>query len=137
MLQIISSGKNTQLQNYPQLDTVFSYAHAADGIADFTFFPDQNVFVSINSKSGYELLRTSYQNDVNTIQRIKKRLMNDLVCGATSDYGKGEIALGFNTGQIKFFNIRTNEYSSVKFKAGKNVIYNQLRSHLGVRNEFI
>lgn len=119
MLELISSSRATQLHNFPNLETKFTYSHNANESEDFQFFSTKNAFVSFNWKScSFELLRTSTKNNSDIIQRLKKRHIDDLKCGACSDIEKGEIALGLTTGFIRFFDIESAEFLPNRFKPG-------------------
>lgn len=118
-MEIISSGRNTQLQQFPNLETKFTHSHNANDTEDFQFFSTKNAFVSFNRKSSiFELLRTCNKNDSDIIQRLKKRRIDDLNCGACSGIEKGEVALGLNTGFIRFFGIESGEFTSTRFRPG-------------------
>lgn len=119
MLEIISSGKNTQLHTFPILTTKCTYSHVGNEDVDFQVFSGTNVFLEVNRKSGFELLRTQCRNGIDNIQRIKKRQLDDLYCAATSKVDIRDVALGLSTGFIKFFNINTGEILPNKFAPGK------------------
>lgn len=123
-MEIISSGRNTQLQQFPNLETKYTHSHNANDTEDFQFFSTKNAFVSFNRKSSsFELLRTSNKNDTDIIQRMKKRQVDDLSCGACSGIEKGEVAIGLTTGYIRFFDIESAEFIATKFKPGLNYTF--------------
>lgn len=122
---MISSGKNTQLHSYPNLETKYTYPHAGDESTDFQVIQDRNCFVEINKKVGFELLRTVTKNGDNSIQRLKKRqLPDDLACGAVSKLYGNQIALGMTNGYVRLFDVQSGEFMNAKLKPdriGKSV----------------
>lgn len=118
MLELISSGRNTKLHTFPTLATQFTYPHHEDESQSLSVFPGKKLFLTVNRSNGFELLRTTEKNGSGIIQRLKKRQMNDVECGACSNSTK-EVALGLATGFIRFFSVKTAEMSSVKFRPGK------------------
>ena len=123
MLEIISSGTTTKLHAFPELKTKYTYGHVENQTEDFQVFKgNKNLFLSVNKKSGFELVRSYHKNGVPSIDRVKKRIIDDLSCGAASSIEHGEIALGTNKGEIKFFNILTANYLPVEFKPGKCIV---------------
>lgn len=122
MLEVLSSGKNTQWHSFPIFQTKCSYSHIANEPADFQVFPGHNCFLEINKKSGFELLRTYNKNGTDIIQRVKKRQMDDLYCGATTKTNGTEVALGLSTGFIRMFNVNSGDFLSSKLRPGKRKI---------------
>lgn len=122
-MEILSSSNNTQILGFPDLETKYMHTHTLEETQDFQFVPDKRLFLTINKTSGFELLRSVVQNGAPFITRMKKRKIDDLVCGATSSFSKNDIALGLSTGYIKFFNIKTAEFLATKFKPGTYFSY--------------
>lgn len=60
-MEIISSSRNIVLSNFPSLETKFTYqpSEYVDTVNDFQFFGLGKVFLSVNRKSGIEILRKS------------------------------------------------------------------------------
>lgn len=110
MTEIISSGKNTQWHTFPNLYTKYTYSHISNEAVDFQVIPGKNGFLEINKKFGFELLRTQHKNGIDLIQRVKKRQMDDLYCGATSKIHGDELALGLSTGFIKIFDCQSGDF---------------------------
>lgn len=119
MVEIVSSGKNTQWHTFPNLQTKCTYSHIADEPIDFQLVAGRNCFLEVNKKSGFELLRTISKNGIGSIQRVKKRQMCDLQCGAPSKMFGSEIALGLSTGFIRIFSVQHNEFMPIKLKPDK------------------
>ena len=70
-------------------------------------------------------MRTINKDNKEIIQRIKKRQVDDISCGAISKVGGAEIAIGKTTGFIRLFNVQSGDYLPVKFKpdrVGNSVI---------------
>lgn len=118
MLDVISSGKNTQWHTFPNLHTKCTYSHIANEPVDFQVVPGYNCFLEINRKSGFELLRARTKDGTDMFQRLKKCQLDDLYCGATSRYGS-ELALGMSTGFIRIFDVKTGDFRPNKIKPGK------------------
>lgn len=115
MLELISSGKNTQWHTFSSLQTKCSYAHIGNETQDFQFINGRNLFLTIN-KTGFELIAPLHKNDAaDSFCRVKKRLYDNLLCGASTHVNKEEIAFGCSTGHINFFNIRTGEFAAERF----------------------
>lgn len=119
MVEIVSSGKNTQWHTFPNLRTKCTYSHIADEPIDFQLVGGRNCFLEVNKKSGFELLRTMSRNGNDLIQRVKKRQMCDLQCGAPSKMFGSEIALGLSTGFIRIYSLEHNEFMPIKLKPDK------------------
>lgn len=119
MFDVISSAKNTQWLSFPNLCTKYTYSHVANEAVDFQLIPDRNCFAEFNKKSGFELIRTVSKNNVDSIQRIKKRLIDDLSCGAVSKAFGSELAIGMTTGLIQIFSIAKGEFLPLKIKPNK------------------
>lgn len=116
MFDVISTAKNTQWNSFPTLCSKYSYTHVANEAVDFQVVPGKKCFVEFNKKFGFELLRTVNKNSKELIQRIKKRQVDDLSCGAISKVSGGEIALGTTTGFVRLFSVESGDYVPVKFK---------------------
>lgn len=119
MFDIISSGKNTQWHSFPILHTKSSYSHIANESIDFQLVAGRNCFLEVNKKSGFELLRTINKNGTDSIQRMLKRNMSDLQCGAPSKMYGNEVALGLSTGFIRIYSLDHNELMPIKLKPDK------------------
>lgn len=120
MFDVISSAKNTQWFSFPSLCTKYTYSHVANETVDFQTIPGRNAFTEFNKKSGFELLRTVSKDYVESIQRIKKRQIEDLSCGAVSKLYGSELAIGMSTGLIRIFSIEKAEFIPAKFKPDKH-----------------
>lgn len=116
MFDVISTAKNTQWNSFPTLCSKYSYSHVANEAVDFQVIPGKNCFVEFNKKFGFELLRTVNKDNKELIQRIKKRQVDDLSCGAISKVNGGEIALGTTTGFVRLFSVQSGDFVPVKFK---------------------
>lgn len=115
MFDVISTAKNTQWISFPTLTSKYTHPHVANESVDFQVIPGKNCFVEFNKKFGFELLRTRDKDNKEVIQRIKKRKVDDISCGAISSSG-GQISIGMTTGFIRLFNVQSGEYVPVKFK---------------------
>lgn len=141
MVDIISTSKNTQWHTYPNLQTKCTYSHIANEPIDFQVLNGRNCFLQVNKKSGFELLRTKSKNGIDTIQRVKKRKMDDLQCAAPSKMYGSEFALGFSTGFIRFFSLQFNKFIPMEFqpdKIGNSVVcldYSNCDEHLAALYE--
>lgn len=123
MFDVISSYTSTNLHSFPNLQSKCTYLHAGDGVADFQVFSGKNGFMSINKKSGFELLQTLNENGTDSIQRLKKCQVDDLECGAVSKLNVGsELALGTSTGYIRIFNTEKANFMPVKLNAEKSPV---------------
>lgn len=120
MFDVISSAKNTQWFSFPSLCTKYTYSHVANEAVDFQTLQGRNCFAEFNKKSGFELLRTVSKDYVESIQRIKKRQIEDLSCGAVSKLYGSELAIGMSTGIVRIFSIEKGDYIPTKFKADKH-----------------
>lgn len=116
MFDIISTAKCTQWNSFPTLRSMHTYSHVSNETVDFQVIPGKNCFVEFNKKFGFELLRTVNKDNKDIIQRIKKRQVDDLSCGAISKVSGGQIALGMTTGFIRMFNVQTGDFVPIKFK---------------------
>lgn len=126
MVDVISSGKNTQWHSFPSLHTKCTYSHIGNEPVDFQVVPGRNCFLEINKKAGFELLRTLQKNNEEKIQRLKKHQLDDLNCGAVSKGFGCELALGMTTGFIRIFDVQTSQYTRRKLKPdkiGNSVVY--------------
>lgn len=119
MVEIVSSGKNTQWHTFPNIQTKCTYPHVANEPIDFQLVAGRNCFLEVNKKSGFELLRTMSKNGTDSIQRVKKRALSDLQCGAPGKMFGSEIALGLSSGYIRIFSLEHNEYIPLKLKPDK------------------
>ncbi|XP_031619153.1 uncharacterized protein LOC116338185 isoform X2 [Contarinia nasturtii] len=125
MFDVIATAKNTQWLSFPTLNSTYSYSHVANDAVDFQVIPSKNCFVEFNKKFGFELLRTINIDGKDAIQRIKKRKVDDVSCGAIAKVNGEEIALGMTTGFIRLFNVTSGEFLPHKFKpdrVGNSVI---------------
>lgn len=118
MLEIISTGKNTQWHSFPNFHTKYSYSHINNEPVDFQVLPGKNIFLEINKKYGFELMRTYNKDGNDILQRVKKCQLDDLICGATTKTNTSEVALGLSTGFIRMFNISTSKFISSKLSPG-------------------
>lgn len=117
-MQVISSGTNTQLHSFPDLTTVCIYPHYGNKRTDFQCKPDQNSFLAVNpSIPGFEIIRL--KNGAVVFSRCKKVLMNDVKCGAFSGPVRNEVAIGYEDGTIRFFDLKKSQLADLRFKAGK------------------
>lgn len=116
MLEVISTAGNTQWHTFPHFATKYTYSHVANEKVDFEMVADRNYFVEINKKCGFELLRTSRKNNMDLIQRIKKRQLDDLQCAAISRVEGTEVALGLSTGFVRLFSLRNGSFLPIKLK---------------------
>lgn len=123
MLDVITSGKNTQWHTFPNLHTKCTYSHIANEPVDFQVVPGHNCFLEINRKSGFELLRARNKDGTDLFQRIKKRQLDDLYCGATSKIYGSQLALGMSTGFIRIFDVQSGDFRPNKIKPGKTFFY--------------
>lgn len=119
MLDVITSGKNTQWHTFPNLNTKCTYSHIDNEQVDFQVVPGHNCFLEINKKSGFELLRAHNKDGTDIFQRLKKRQLDDLYCGATSKTYGSQLALGMSTGFIRIFDVQTGDFRPNKIKPGK------------------
>lgn len=117
MFDVISSAKNTQWSLFPTLCSKYTLSHVANASVDFEVIPDKNCFVGFNKKFGFELMRTRVcpEDNKEVIQRIKKRQIDDISCGAITSSGE-QIAVGMTTGIIRLFSVQTAKPDSLKFK---------------------
>ncbi|XP_055309268.1 uncharacterized protein LOC129573096 [Sitodiplosis mosellana] len=115
MFDVISTAKNTQWITFPTLGSKYTHSHVANEAVDFQVIPGKNCFVEFNKKFGFELLRTRDKDNKEVIQRIKKRQVDDISCGAIASSG-GQIGIGMTTGFIRLFNVQSGEYVPIKFK---------------------
>lgn len=116
MFEVVSSAANTQWHTFPNLHTRCTYSHVGNEQVDFQLIGKRNCILEVNKKAGFELLRTYTKNNVDMIQRLKKRQMDDLQCGAASKVYGSEIALGLSTGFVRLFNIQSGEFLPIKLK---------------------
>lgn len=116
MFDVISTADTTEWHSFPDLNTKCSYSHVANGTVDFQVIPNRNYFALFNRKFGLEFLRTVIKDATNDIQRIKKRQINDLVCGAISKIHGSELALGMSSGVIRLFSIKSGQYTPFKYR---------------------
>lgn len=119
MFDVISSSKNTQWHSFPNLMTKYNYSHISNEPVDFQLITNRNYFLEVNKKSGFELLRTQSKNNVDIIQRVKKRQMDDLRYAAVSKMYGSEIALGLSNGMIRLFNLEQGDFMPLKLKPNK------------------
>lgn len=61
-------------------------------------------------------MRTINKDNKEIVQRIKKRKVDDISCGAIAKVGGAEIAIGKTTGFIRLYSLHTNDYVPIKFK---------------------
>ncbi|XP_031619157.1 uncharacterized protein LOC116338189 [Contarinia nasturtii] len=116
MFDVIATAKKTQWLSFPTLSSKYTHPHVGDETVDFQVIPGKNCFVEFNKKFGFELLRTINSDGKEQIQRIKKRRVDDISCGAIAKVNGEEIALGMTTGIIRFFHVRSGEYMPIKFQ---------------------
>lgn len=116
MFDVIATAKNTQWLSYPGLFSNYTYSHVENDAVDFQVIPGKNIFVGFNKKFGFELLRTVNHDGKDIIQRIKKRKLDDVSCGAITKTNGDEIALGMTTGFIRMFSVTSGEMAPHKFK---------------------
>lgn len=116
MLDVISAAKNTQWLSFPTLCSKYIHSHVANEAVDLQIVPGKNYFAEFNKKFGFEVLRTTSKDNVDIIQRAKKRQFDDLSCGAISKLCGSEIAIGMTTGFIRIFSTQTGDYMPFKFK---------------------
>lgn len=116
MFDVIATAKNTKWLSFPTLCTKYTHSHICDEAGDLQVVPGKNCFVEFNKKFGFELLRTINQNNKESFQRIKKRHVDDISCGAITKVCGGQIAIGLNTGFIRLFNVKSGEYVPFKFR---------------------
>lgn len=125
MFDVIVTAKNTQWLTFPNLNSKYTYPHVNDESVDFQVIPSKNCFVEFNKKFGFELLRTTSGSGKELIQRVKKRRVEDISCGAIAKVNGKEIAVGLTTGVIRLFDVRSCEYMPIKFqpdRLGNSVI---------------
>lgn len=120
MFDVISSGKNTKWLEFPTLNTNSTYAHTLNEEIDFQVQPRQNIVVGFNKSYGFELLQTGSLTDRKIIKPIKKQPVENLSCGAVSKTTGNELAIGLKNGDIRVFDIRSNDFTSAKLKADKS-----------------
>lgn len=141
MLEVISAAENTQWHSFPNFATKYTYSHVANEKVDFELVPNRNYFVGINKKCGFEMLRTCRKNHVESIQRVKKRQLDDLQCGAILPGDGTELALGFSTGIVRLFNLHAGNFLPFKFKPNEignsvaGLSYNCADEHLAALYE--
>lgn len=119
MLDVVSTAKNTNWFSFPTLCTKGTYSHVENQDVDFQVIPNQNSFIEFNKKFGFELLRTVHSNGKSIVQRVSKRQIENLSCGAVSKTTGDDFAIGLSTGYIRIFNIKSNDFTPVKFKPEK------------------
>lgn len=120
---IISSGCNTQLHSFDTLEPYCQYDHRDNAVQDFSHFSERDsLMVSVRKNSGFELIRLlapapdAVAAAAGGFQKLKKRRTDDIECVACSTLN--DVAIGTTNGYIQFFNIRTADYTTVKFKPG-------------------
>lgn len=116
MFDVISSAKNTQWSTFPTLWSKSTYSHVANEAVDFQVIPGKNCFAQFNKKFGFELLRTHNNDNKELIQRIKKRHVNEITCGAIAKLCGSEISIGLSTGFVKIFSLEKNDYMPFSFR---------------------
>lgn len=121
-MQVISSGKSTQLHSFPALSTDYAYPHTADERLDLQCMPERNLYLTVNpAASCFELLRKTANkaSGADMISRVKKVLMNDVKCGACSGRSRNEVAIGQENGTISFYDLKKAALSATRFKPGR------------------
>lgn len=120
MFDVISAGRNTKWLAFPTLSSHSTYSHTLNQEVDFQVVPRQNVFVGFNKSYGFELLQTGIVAGQKIVKPIKKQPIAELSCGAVSKTTGNELALGVKNGDVRVFDIRSNDFTAVKLRADRS-----------------
>lgn len=120
MFDVISAGKSTKWLAFPTLSAHSTYAHTLNQEVDFQVVPQQNTFVGFNKSYGFELLQTGIADDQKVVRAVKKQPVAELSCGTVSKATGHELAVGMKNGDVRVFDTRFNDFTSVKLRADKS-----------------
>lgn len=134
-MHLLSTCYRTHLHSLPDLNTRSTYEHSGTNKRqDFHLAANANVLAAVSRQSDHcELLicrlpkkgtTTAGSDDNNsnndaTVRRLQKVVLSDLNCASCSWARCPEVALGLTNGTVRFYDIKTRQYSAVKLSHGK------------------